>query len=216
MPYFIAEQLVKQGRGDDAEMVPMPVKTIGNACIEYADGTKEFVMIPPIIRLYIGRTEWGSPAIVPTAEELENGADVPDVWTVTLNPRTENFNWHFGFGQGARWDVDPYSGEERLQSIKPESGKASVIRRKLAERVGSKLADKIVATMAVELQALRARQEAAKKKREEKAAKQAAKPSKAAPMDDRAAQKAAILARKQAEYDRQYQERVEAEKRRAG
>lgn len=178
--YFIAQQLVRVGVGEASELVPMDVKTIGNAPnsegkADAEGNVPDFIRIPPIIRLYIGNANWGSPALMPTHEELDGmaEADKPKVWTVTLNPRNGNFNWHFGLGYGKRIDVCPRTGERKEEKLKPESGSASVMARKLGERIGAPLATQIVAMMSAEMVSLNARIEESKAKR---AAKGESKP----------------------------------------
>jgi hypothetical protein len=174
MSYFIVEQLVKVGQGENSELVPVPVKTIGNAPNldgkANADGdVMPFIRIPPIIRLYIGSTVWKSPTVMPTAADLD-GMDVkPIVWTLTLNPRTGNINWHHGLGMGTRGDIDPRSGFVKVEKLKPVSGTADTMAEKLGNAIGSDLAEMAIGLMLDELDTLQAAQAAAKAKREAKA-----------------------------------------------
>lgn len=213
MPFRIVPQLVKDGRGEDAELVPVDAKVVGHYPKDTPQG-REFHPMPPIIRLYIGNDSWGSPDEMPTAEEIDNMDEYPTVWTLTLNPRTANFNLHFGYGFGYRWAINPYDGKETVDKFKPESGTAVIMARKLADIIKDEtLALTILETMIVTLRELQAAQAKRKAKNANKP-KKAPKGKEMTPEQARRAQdKAEIDARRQIDADRRYQERLEAEAR---
>lgn len=174
--YFIVRQLVRVGRGENSMLVPMTVKTVGQAPNESgvsdADGNVPgFISIPPVIRVYIGADTWGSPDVMPTHEEMSAMTERPVVHTITLNPRNGNFNWHAGLGKGERTDVCPRTGLKKEETLKPVSGTVMTMPHKLAAQIGLPLAVAVVSLMQAEMESLLAKQEAARKKREEKEAK---------------------------------------------
>lgn len=225
MPFRIVNQQVKVKVGQDFILELAAFKVIGNAPNDARkadrDGTvREFLSIPPIIRLYLGNDKWpGSPEVMPTYEEM---AEIPEnerpiVWTITLNPRNGNFNLHFGLGKGTRIDVDHKSNFRKVVNLDPVCGSVGTFAAKLTAIIkDSDLASAIVDGFLAEMVALHA---AIAKSKAAKAAKPA-KPRKVKELDitpeqsRRNVDKAEIDARRNQRADVVFQERIDAERRR--